>query len=460
MVSHNKSQAHSYSSIQSCIITQLQNSNLHISSRTKPFSAPFNVFEHLITTRYSKNANKSALLLDSLQKAADESSEFPSWVYDVADEDEKFMCFCAEELLDEHACLFMLYACSLSSLSVTLHRFDGEKMDCVALGATSIDHSHWLLHNGKYYMLEEDLEAEHNAYKKKNSYNDRIRSNESEDRQHFVSEKHHKHPLFLGNKNKNIVKRTTTDDQAYLKDKNSRSMGSGVYKQEPWSYTQLSKPKSNGFLNEWHENPWDQQPAPYRNTTARPLLKYSNALSNLQNVNTNAKLLTNDANVYHPEDKLTSNYIKKSINSNLVKQGKTQNNEEPCGNSSDDFEKAVKYIAVYQQRFRRTLKSMAKGKVCELKSEDVSKDYYEGYLKFYSEKSKFGFVKGEKGEEIFLHKDNLIKSRIDSQMLECCSQFFDVLLKYQILSYKTKGQTCIKAVNIEIINFIPRQQEE
>lgn len=125
-------------------------------------------------------------------------------------------------------------------------------------------------------------------------------------------------------------------------------------------------------------------------------------------------------------------------------------------NKSEAFHKALNYIAIYQERFHKTAEATANGRICELVSEQVSSDHFIGSLKFYNEKAKFGFVRGDDGVEVFVHKDNLIKSRIDSQMLEICTQFFEIRLKYQTLAYKGKGNPSSKAVNIDIINFVPK----
>lgn len=127
---------------------------------------------------------------------------------------------------------------------------------------------------------------------------------------------------------------------------------------------------------------------------------------------------------------------------------------------SDEFSKALGYIAIYQERFKKTIKNIANGKICELKTDDVSKVHYQGSLKFYNEKAKFGFIKSSNGEEVFLHKDNLIKSRIDSKMLEICSQYFEIIFKFQTLAYKGMSSPIVKAVNIEILNFLPREIED
>lgn len=89
-------------------------------------------------------------------------------------------------------------------------------------------------------------------------------------------------------------------------------------------------------------------------------------------------------------------------------------------------------------------------------NEEVSEISYEGTLKFYKDKQKFGFLLNDVGEEIFLHKDNLVKSRIDSHLFEICSRYFDIKLRYHTLAYKRRNNPKVKAINIKITNFIPK----
>lgn len=444
MISNPKSKTHSLSSQPSSIVSDLQTHNLLIDLIKKPFDSPFNVFHSLINARFLKNPNQRALLLDSLSKMSDEQAEFPDWVEETADKSSGLARLRSKEFISDRDCLFLIYACKLSSLSLTLYYANDAKLDFAVFGHTSIDHSHWLFDNGLYFRLQHRVEEHDTLHHGQNVYRQHSLNTEFKTQ---TGAEPTRPRLTNYNKHKHLKVQHDSDQFGNLKDKNSRSQGG--FAEEQKFPRALNKPKSDGLLT--YKQVSRKMPDKDRADHAlRPTLKYSTALSNLQNVDCNRKPSdASDLGVYRSPKLSPSD--KKPMKLNLNSEEK---NEQP--GSPDDFVRALQYIAVYQQRFRKTMRSMAKGKVCELKSEDVSKDYFEGYLKFYNEKSKFGFIKGSQGEEIFLHKDNLIKSRIDSQNLECCSQFFDILLKYQKLVYRGKGEASVKAVNIEIVNFVPK----
>lgn len=446
MVSSNKSKTHSLSSIHSSIVTELKTHNLYVDPDRKPLDSPLGIFQQLIESRFSKNNNKKTLLLDSLYKMQDERAAFPDWAREVVEKDSDLFALQSGELMRRRDCLFMVYACKLSSLGVTLFYSRGGTLRSAVFEHTSINHSHWLLDNGRYHRLY-NQPRKHGKNGQAYHYDPPETYAAELDSQHVVGAQ--QRPQDYG-PNKYLERAEQRGQYGDLKGKVYRSTGSELQTTDPFSLLYLNKPKSNGYLT-YRQMPGNFDHFERRGDANAPKLKYSTAFSNLQNVDHNTKLL----------NKVTdSRYLRDTDpgpddpRPNKPRFEENEAGEDP--NTTEDFQKAVNYIAVYQQRFRKTLRSMAKGKVCELKSEDVSKEYFTAYLKFYNEKSKFGFIRGENGEEVFLHKDNLIKSRIDSQMLECCSQFFDILLKYQKLCYKGKGETSVKAVNLEIVNFIPK----
>lgn len=82
--------------------------------------------------------------------------------------------------------------------------------------------------------------------------------------------------------------------------------------------------------------------------------------------------------------------------------------------------------------------------------------FYQGTLKFYNEQKKFGFILLSDDKEIFIHKDNIVRSKIDTKAFEICSHFFTIILQFRLLHYQGRKNNNIKAIDLEILNFIPK----
>lgn len=117
---------------------------------------------------------------------------------------------------------------------------------------------------------------------------------------------------------------------------------------------------------------------------------------------------------------------------------------------------ALLFIGKYQVSLSNNRKATEADKKYKPVVLDKSDQFLSGKLKFYSDRKKFGFVQLDDKKEIFLHKDNLMRSNVDSLELENCAKFFDVLLRFKVLSYKGKRDVNSKAVDIEIVNFLPK----
>lgn len=140
-------------------------------------------------------------------------------------------------------------------------------------------------------------------------------------------------------------------------------------------------------------------------------------------------------------------------------------NRSPCTesmiNSLDDhksgFEKALEFIESYHLQYMQNPLFCAYRKkykpVVFTKTEVLSS----GKLKFYNEEDKFGFILLDNDIEIFLHKDDLSRSKINTPAFENCSKYFDILMKFNILSYQGKLYAKTKAVDIQILNFVPKK---
>lgn len=124
--------------------------------------------------------------------------------------------------------------------------------------------------------------------------------------------------------------------------------------------------------------------------------------------------------------------------------------------NNPDFKRALDFICNYQIQIQQKPNAnvdMKKYKPLILAKTD---EFITGKLKFYKDKEKFGFILLEDMSEIFLHKDNLVRSNIDSTAFQNCTQFFDIILKFKVLYYQSSKNCKTKAVDVEIENFVPK----
>lgn len=70
---------------------------------------------------------------------------------------------------------------------------------------------------------------------------------------------------------------------------------------------------------------------------------------------------------------------------------------------------------------------------------------------------KFGFVLADDGRQIFMHKDNMVRSKIYSRGLENTFHFFNILVRFKIMAYNNDARAKLKAFDIELLNCIPRK---
>jgi hypothetical protein len=83
------------------------------------------------------------------------------------------------------------------------------------------------------------------------------------------------------------------------------------------------------------------------------------------------------------------------------------------------------------------------------------KDSKKGKIKFYSEDNDFGFITMENGEEIFVHKDDLIKANINTQKLSYFKKFYDIQVSFRYIQYQGKMKVNRKAVDVQVIGYVP-----
>lgn len=97
----------------------------------------------------------------------------------------------------------------------------------------------------------------------------------------------------------------------------------------------------------------------------------------------------------------------------------------------------------------------AKNKKFQSKVLYEEKDFKNGKLKFYSGENDFGFIIMENGEEIFVHKDDLIKANIDTQKLAYFKRFYDIQVKFRYIQYQGKMKVNRKAVDVQVTGYVP-----
>jgi hypothetical protein len=83
------------------------------------------------------------------------------------------------------------------------------------------------------------------------------------------------------------------------------------------------------------------------------------------------------------------------------------------------------------------------------------KDFKCGKIKFYSDDNDFGFIIMENGEEIFVHKDDLVKASIDTQKLAYFKKFYDIQVKFRYIQYQGKMKVNRKAVDVQVVGYVP-----
>ena len=121
------------------------------------------------------------------------------------------------------------------------------------------------------------------------------------------------------------------------------------------------------------------------------------------------------------------------------------------------FNEAIDFITNYQRRFRL---SQLEGSLMKPSRQTATLQpgtFIQGKLKCYSKDKNYGFIRAHHGKDIFLHRNDLEESHIDSSRFENCFRYFEMLLRFRLLQYERRRRPSSKAVKIEILNFIPRQ---
>lgn len=122
------------------------------------------------------------------------------------------------------------------------------------------------------------------------------------------------------------------------------------------------------------------------------------------------------------------------------------------------FLSAVKFISSYQRMYKLCVKPYLDSHYDSNDPDYQSVKFFKGKIKFYFENKKFGFISREGGTEIFMHKDNVVRSKIQPVELENCCRFFEILVRFKVMTYSSERQLKEKAYDIELLNFVPISQ--
>ena len=78
-----------------------------------------------------------------------------------------------------------------------------------------------------------------------------------------------------------------------------------------------------------------------------------------------------------------------------------------------------------------------------------------GRLKFYSELKEYGFIVMDDGQEVFIHKADLLVQNIDTKSLAYHRRFYEIFVRFDIEEYQGKTQRHRKAINMVILHMQP-----
>ena len=174
--------------------------------------------------------------------------------------------------------------------------------------------------------------------------------------------------------------------------------------------------------------------------------------------------------VYHTKKDEDQRYdhskIKTIKNSNKNKTSKLNTyfkkedtvDDKGCITNDCNFTEALKFISYYQTQIKNKPPTYNNKKGYKPLVIGKSDTFLNGKVKFYKNNDKYGFIQLADLSEVFLHKDNLMRARIDSLAFENCTKYFDILVKFRILHYQGKNKCNAKAIDIEILNFVPKTQ--
>lgn len=432
---------------------KMLNNNISIDSDTISANSPLKLFHNLLTTWFNKNHNKNAPFTNFIRDIETNQQDFPLWVKNTMQKDKLLSCLIDRGVIRAKTAMFFIFACHTVSISAILYIWHNASLELCFIDGKSKDQTTVLIIEPEFYLLNDSIEMTNDNidHPSKNRY---FKLNTELNQNIMLND---------GKKSEAIVKII----RKCIKSKNSTLTH---HNDSNYDYKIINKARENEKMNcitistetknlngfKTYKHITKEITEKYFQNRPEILLNDHEIISPLT---TNTLIHTHPRTINDDEcykDKSYQHDINKPliININYLL---TSNNKE---DQLDDFQKALAYITIYQKNLHKRLRSMANGKIYDLISEDVSEEHFEGVLKFYKEKSKFGFIYNIDGSEVFLHKDNLVKSRIDSQMLEICARFFDIQFRFQTLAYKGNRNSKLKAVNIQIINFVPKVIED
>lgn len=119
--------------------------------------------------------------------------------------------------------------------------------------------------------------------------------------------------------------------------------------------------------------------------------------------------------------------------------------------------KALHFIEQYQEQYKTLVRPYLNSHYGSKTGQEHENKVYEGRLKFYNEKMKFGFIIMNDKTQIFMHKDNMVRSKIYTKGLENTFSFFNILVRFKKVEHNNNANSKFKAFDIELVNFMPRK---
>ena len=440
----NKSQRVSSSRETAELSTLLAESHLSFHWGTETLHSAYEVLSFIVAKRTDRSSIEKSKLLNSLSDFQENRKDWPSWVLKIAQNKALSSQTTAHHPIGLNDGLMFIYACHSMAIGISLHFFYGKKLTCLLFEEGNTESYEILFHKDRYYFLktkrldckEGKYSQSQNRYSCLNSLQGSCRTLDQVGK--TSRQNNYYSRLAQANKDSETHGNSTSGKRGREEPRHHQKQQMNKYdcrKPQTEKYSSYVNYKQlSNTLADQGEAYQSKRPA----DVERQKIKVKQDESNDCVLETSAQ---KDLKGYEDQ------------NACVMSPG-------PLSDTSDEFAKALNYITTYQERLHKINKSRANGKVCELQAEGVSKKIFEGSLKFYAEKAKFGFIKIDNHNEVFLHKDNLVKSRIDPAMLETCAKYFDIILKFQTLAYKGASNSRVKAVNIEIVNFVPKIIED
>lgn len=185
--------------------------------------------------------------------------------------------------------------------------------------------------------------------------------------------------------------------------------------------------------------------------------------NNKTDYNRNTRDVLNDCNYIgetgiHRKQVISKTTAVDSMDLSNQNKNDQQDQEKSQNDDNSAFAMALDFICNYQRDYQKIvvpyLENHKQLNSCTTKAGQT----YEGKIQYYDKVKKFGFIIDDNGGRVLMHKDNVVRAKIDSDGLENCNRFFTILVRYKLVDYTKDSQPKVKATDIELINFVPKSK--